>query len=346
VLLTSGTVTSAAIVARRLPKGAIHQYVPLDMPAFVGRFLDHWRPDLAIFAESELWPIMIAEAHRRRIPLIIVNGRMSLRSFERWRRFPRTIRTLLSRFDLCLAQAAADASRFSALAAPRVATVGNLKFDVPPPPADEAALAALGASAGGRPIWLAASTHPGEDELIAAAHRALRERFPKLLTMIAPRHPERGDAMAGSLGEGGVTILQRSRGFLPDAGTGIYIADTLGELGLFYRLAPIVFIGGTLVRKGGQNPIEPAKLGCAILHGPHVDNFVEAFRALDEEGGARAVRDPPAMAGEVARLLADSRAAESMAAAAARAVTTLTGALDRTMSALDPYLMQIALERR
>jgi 3-deoxy-D-manno-octulosonic-acid transferase len=346
VLVTSGTVTSAAVVARRLPRGALHQYVPLDLPAFVKRFLDHWRPDLAIFAESELWPMTIVEAHRRRIPLVLVNGRMSRRSFERWRRLPGTIRSLLARFDLCLAQSAADATRFVALDAPRVSNVGNLKFDTPPPPADRTALASLQASLKGRPVWLAASTHPGEEEIFAAAHRALRSRFPGLLTIIAPRHPERGGALSESLASGGLAVVQRSRGFLPDGGTDIYIADTVGELGLFYRAVSIVLVGGTMVAKGGQNPIEPAKLGCAILHGPHVENFIEAFAVLDDAGGAKRVREPEAIAAELGHLLGSAASVDRMAAAALEAVSSLTGALDRTMAALDPYLMQIALERR
>jgi 3-deoxy-D-manno-octulosonic-acid transferase len=346
VLLTSGTVTSASVVARRKAKGVIHHYVPLDIPAFVRRFLDHWRPDLAIFAESELWPSMIVEAHRRRVPLVLVNARMSRRSFERWRRLPRTIGPLLRRFEACLAQSAEDASRFAALGAPHVAAPGNLKFDAPAPPADPARLASLRAAVAPRPIVLAASTHPGEEAVLADVHLGLKRRVPGLLTIIAPRHPDRGDDIAAELAQRGLVIVQRARGVLPDSGTDIYLADTVGELGLFYRLSRIVFVGGTLVPHGGQNPIEPAKLGCAILHGPHVDNFRDAFEVLDQTGGARAVGDTRALGSALARLLHDHAGVEEMARAAGSAVGTLGGALDRTLGALDPYLMQISLERR
>jgi 3-deoxy-D-manno-octulosonic-acid transferase len=346
VLITSGTVTSASVVARRLPRGAIHQYVPLDIPAFVGRFLDHWQPDMVVFAESELWPSMITEAHERHLPLVLVNARMSNRSFERWKRFPRTVRALLGRFELCLAQSRADARRFAVLDAPRVSAAGNLKFDAPPPPADRAALAALQTAMQARPLLLAASTHAGEEAIVAAAHHRLKERFPDLLTIIAPRHPDRGEAVAGEVSASGLTLLQRSRGFLPQRGTEVYLADTMGELGLFYRLSRVVFVGGSLVPRGGQNPIEAAKLACSILHGPHVHNFIETYAALDEAGGARRVTDAASLAAQAEGLLADPAAAAAMAEAGGRAVASLAGALDRTMAALDPYLMQLALERR
>lgn len=344
VVITTGTTTSAAVVASRLPRGAVHQYVPFDMPALVRRFLDHWHPRLAIFAESELWPTMIVEAHRREIPLVLVNARMSVRSFERWKRFPRTISALLGRFDLCLCQSTADAARFAALDARRVTSTGNLKFDAPPLPADPVALASLRAATKNRPTWIAASTHPGEEAVIAAAHRVLKMRIPDILTIIVPRHPNRGGDIAGDAAMDGLNIVQRSRGFLPDLGTDIYIADTLGEVGLFYRLSRLVLVGGTFARRGGQNPIEPAKLACAILHGPHVDNFLEAYGALDSSGAARRVESAESLASEVGALLSDPVEIDRMALAGAEAVASLAGALDRTMSAIDPYLMQLSLE--
>ncbi|MDQ0470448.1 3-deoxy-D-manno-octulosonic acid transferase [Labrys wisconsinensis] len=343
VLVTSGTVTSAAVLARRLPPGCLHQFVPLDVPAFVRRFLRAWRPDVAIFVESELWPVMITEAHRHRVPLVLVNGRMSSRSFARWRRLPRTIAALLGRFDLCLAQSAADAERFAALAAPRVSAPGNLKFDAAPLPFDGAALARLQATLRGRPVWVAASTHEGEEAIAAAVHARVRSGVPDLLTIIVPRHPERGDAIADVAAGQGFNVLQRSRGFEPDRGVEIYVADTVGELGLFYRLARIVFVGGSLVRHGGQNPAEAARLGAAVLHGPHTGNFVDAYAALDRHGGAAAVADGDALAAEVERLLVDPAAVGAMAAAGERAVAGLAGALDRVVGALDPYLVHLAL---
>ena len=341
VLMTTGTVTSAAVMAQRLPEGAVHQYVPLDVPAFVARFLDHWRPDMAIFAESELWPSMLAGVKQRRIPLFLVNGRMSRRSFARWGRLPATIRAMLGAFDLCLAQSGPDGERLAALGAPRVLATGNLKFDVPPPPADEAALSALRQAIGDRPVWLAASTHEGEESLAADVHARLAQRFPGLLTVLAPRHPERGGAIRAALAARGMITAQRSDGVLPDAKTAVYIADTMGEMGLLYRAVQVVFVGGSLVRHGGQNPVEPAKLGAAVLHGPHVHNFVEAYAAIDAAGGALVVPDAAALATEVTRLLADQAAARTVSAAAAQAVAALSGALERTMAALEPTLARL-----
>ena len=196
-----------------------------------------------------------------------------------------------ARFDLCLARTPADGARFSELGAPRVVTSGNLKLDVPAPPADARALEALKAAIGGRPVIAAASTHAGEETAVIEAHRRLRKNFPGLLTLIAPRHPDRGAGVAQIAGAAGLKTAVRSFGELPDAATEIYVADTMGELGLIYRLAPIVFIGGSLIPHGGQNPIEAAKLGAVILHGPHVGNFAEIYAALDAAHGAEPVAD-------------------------------------------------------
>ena len=245
VLCTSGTVTSANLAEQRLPKGAIHQFVILDTPRFVNRFFDHWQPDLALFVESDLWPNLIVTSAERGIPLVLVNGRLSESSFNRWRRVPGTIGALLRCFDLCLAQSPAHGERYRALGAPRVATTGNLKFDVPEPPADADRLAQLQAALAERTVLAGASTHAGEEEMLVEAHRRLRGAFPRLLTIIVPRHPERGPSILDITGAAGLEAALRSRGELPRADTDVYIADTLGELGLIYRLAPIVFVGGS-----------------------------------------------------------------------------------------------------
>jgi 3-deoxy-D-manno-octulosonic-acid transferase len=302
------------------------------------RFLDHWRPDLALFAESELWPNAIIEARRRGIPLGLLNARMSERSLRRWRRLPRTIAVLTGCFDLCLAQSAADAERYRFLGAYAVTTVGNLKYDVPAPPADQVELASLKGMTAGRQILLAASTHAGEEALLAHAHGALAGRFPGLLTIIVPRHPQRGAEIAAEIQAAGLRAALRSRGLSPDKACDIYIADTVGELGLFYRLTPLVFMGKSLVPHGGQNPIEPAKLGAAILHGPHVQNFAEVYAALDAAGGARSVADGEALPQAFAEMIGDPRALRDMARAAGLTVERLTGAVDRTMQAIEPYL--------
>jgi 3-deoxy-D-manno-octulosonic-acid transferase len=344
ILLTSGTVTSAAIVAKRFPPDIIHQYVPYDSPRYVGRFLDHWRPSLALFIESDLWPNLILTAAARRLPMVLINGRMSPRSFPRWQRARNTISALLEKFEVCLAQSDTDAERYAALGARNVITTGNLKLDVPAPPADPAKLEKLMAMTRGRPVIVAASTHPGEEEILVETHRRLASFFPGLLSVIVPRHPDRGNAVAGIVASAGLRFVQRSREELPAANTDVYIADTMGELGLFYRLAGVVFMGGSLVEHGGQNPIEAVKLGAAVVHGPHVFNFSEVYEALDKAGGARRADGGEVLVKQLGQLLADPKARDAQAANGERVVEQLGGALERTLAALEPYLMQLRIE--
>lgn len=339
VLVTTGTVSSARILGERLPPGALHQFVPLDVPSMVRRFLDHWRPELAILAESELWPNLMIETTRRSIPLVLVNARLSRRSFERWRRLPRFIGPLLGLVDLCLAQSAADAERFLALGMPRVAVAGNLKFDAAPPPADVAPFERLSEAVGTRPLWLAASTHPDEERLLLDVHFGIAESRPDILTAIVPRHAERGAAIAAAAAARGLVASRRSLGETITDATGLYVADTMGELGLLYRIAPIVFMGKSLGgAAGGQNPLEPAKLGCCILHGPAIASFTDIYALLDARGGSMAVDDHVALTSAVIRLLDDPDAMDTMAAAAAGAIEAGAGATDRIMAALDPLL--------
>lgn len=344
VLMTTGTVTSAALMERRLPPGAFHQFVPVDLPAAVDRFLDHWRPDAVLWIESEIWPNLLNGIRRRRIPAALVNARLSQRSFGRWRRMPGFIRGLLSTFDLVLAQTEGDGERLRALGAGAVVCAGNLKYSAAPPPADSAALATLGQAVAGRPLWLFASTHPGEDELAADVHRALEGRLPGLLTVIAPRHPHRGPAIARLMGERGLSVASRSAGALPGVGDAVYVADTLGELGLLYRLAPVVCMGGSFIRHGGQNPVEPAQLGCAVLYGPHMWNFAEITAALEAAGGARPLADAAALAPAVESLLCDEGARAPLVAGAARVTGDNRRAVDRVAAALAPLLAP-ALEK-
>lgn len=331
VLVTTGTVTSARLMAARLPEGAVHQYVPVDRPDWVARFLAHWRPDLALWLESELWPNLVLATRARGKPMVLVNARMSARSAARWRWAPGMIRQLLGAFDLCLAQTEEVAARFRDLGAARVATPGNLKFAAAPLPADEVALDALRAAIGDRPRWLAASTHPGEEAIVGQVHRALASRFSGLLTMVAPRHPARGGEIAALLPG---RVRQRSDREMPDGDC--YVADTLGELGLFYRLAPVVLIGGSLVPHGGQNPLEPARLGCAVLHGPHMANFADALDLLGE--ALTPVADAAALGEAVAALLGDAGRRARLATLAQARADDGAGALQAVLAALAPYL--------
>jgi 3-deoxy-D-manno-octulosonic-acid transferase len=346
VLVTSGTVSSATLAEHRLPPGALHQFIPLDAPRYVARFLEHWRPDLALFVESDLWPNLILASAERRIPIIMVNGRLSERSFRRWRLVPSAIAALLGRFDLCLAQSSADAQRYAQLGAPRVRSTGNLKLDVPAPPADDASLIRLQSLTLDRAIVAAASTHPGEEAAIIAADRRLRAKYPKLLTVIAPRHPTRGASIAELAQAAGLSAALRSRGDLPTPDVQLYIADTLGELGLIYRIAPVVFMGGSLARHGGQNPVEAIRLGAAVIHGPHVWNFTEIYATLDKANGAKLVNGEASLTAGLDEWLGNSAGRNAAIEAAKATLHGLGGALERTLTALDPYLLQLRLEQR
>ncbi|MHA1536288.1 MAG: 3-deoxy-D-manno-octulosonic acid transferase [Alphaproteobacteria bacterium] len=343
VLVTTGTLTSAKLMEERLPDGAFHQFVPIDRRPEVRRFLAHWRPDLALWLESELWPNLLAETAGRGTPIVLINARMSRRSFARWRRQAGFARFVLTRFALCLAQSEGDAERLAVLGAPSPRCAGNLKFASPPLPAADGALESLRADIGGRPLWLASSTHPGEEEIIADAHESLGKRFSELLTIIVPRHPGRGQAIAGALAKRGLGVGLRSAGDGIAAGTAVYVADTMGELGLFYRLAGVVFIGGSLVPHGGQNPIEPAQLDSAILHGPHMMNFQPIVAALTKERAAQEVTDAASVAEAVGNLLADSGERRRRALAAGKVAASEAGVLERYLEALAPYLASLPL---
>jgi 3-deoxy-D-manno-octulosonic-acid transferase len=338
LLLTTATVTSARLARTRMPKGVLHQYVPFDIQVFVQRFLRHWRPDLAVLVESEIWPNLVLETKAQGIPLLLINGRMSASSFKRWRRRPGLSRPLFSAFDLVLAQNDRLAERFAQLGAPRALDAGNLKADAPPPPADLPGRRKLDAVLAGRTVWLAASTHQGEDEIVRAAHLMMRTARPDLLTIIVPRHPERGPLIAELVRAAGLKVVMRSEGKLPDADTDIYVADTIGELGLFYALVPVAFVGGSLGDRGGQNPVEPIKLGAAVLTGPNWQNFRDSYSALIRAGGCKQVTDAASLAEAVLHLLEDGDARETMTKRALGTIAAMGGALPRTLAEFENYL--------
>jgi len=338
LLLTTGTVTSAMVARERLGARALHQYAPLDVPQYVGRFLDHWRPDLGVFAESEIWPNLILESARRRIPLALVNARMTKRSYRRWRSNRAMARPLFGRFSAVLAQNELLARRFKSLGAANVVAAGNLKIDTPAPPVDAAELERLEAAVGGRPLLVAACTHAGEEPMVAEAHLRLRERLPGLLTVIAPRHPERGPAIAGELQAAGLRVARRALGALPDPACDVYVADTIGELGMLYRLAPVAFIGGSLVDRGGHNPIEAVRHAAVVLTGPHWHNFGDTYAALVGQRAVAVVHSAAELAEAAGRLIVDVGERGGMRARAEEALAGLTGALPRTVEALLRYL--------
>ncbi len=311
VLLTTGTVTSARLAAERLPAGALHQFVPLDVPGWVARFLAHWRPDAAVFLESEIWPNLLGACDERGIQRFLVNGRLSAASTRNWKRAPGTARRLLGGFAAIHAQSAGDAANFRALGAMQVREWGNLKFFAAPLPVDEAVLVSLQAAIPG-PVWLAASTHPGEEALVFAAHQALLPDFPGLVTLLVPRHPERGAVVAAICGG----APRRSLGQAPVPGQ-VYVADTLGELGLFFRLAPFAFVGNSLAGFGGHNIVEPALLARPVICGPHLENFEEAAARLRSVQALLEVEGEEGLAGAARGWLADPAASHAAGVRAA-----------------------------
>ncbi len=338
VLLTTGTVTSAQLMSKRLPKRAMHQYVPVDRMPYARRFLDHWRPDLVLWVESEIWPNLLSEIRHRGIPAAMVNARLSARSYDRWRRIPGAIRSLLSTFRVILPWNEETAGRLRELGIHQIGPVGNLKFSADPLPVDKDALRILKMAIGKRPLWLAVSTHEGEEPQCAAAHRQAAESATDLLTIIVPRHPARGPAIAKALSASGFTVALRSAGALPEPGTDVYVSDTMGEMGTILRLSPIVFIGGSLVPHGGHNPIEPAQLDSAILYGPHMANFAEITSQLDAADAALEVADATALGTAVSRLLSKPKARQRLADAASGVAERNAGVIDRMMTSLEPLL--------
>ena len=317
VLLTCTTVTAMGLMQARVPEGVIVQFLPLDLPGPVERFLSHWRPDVAVMVESEFWPRLIHATHARGIPLVLANARMSEKSARAWARVPGLARAILGRFTALAAPDDLMAARLVALGADpaRLRVTGTLKRAAERLPVDPGELARLRAAVAGRPIWLAASTHPGEEAVVAEAHRAVRAVLPEAVLVLAPRHPARADEITDVLAEAGLDVARRSRGDAPVVA--VYLADTLGEMGLWFDLCPIAFVGGSLVPGiGGHNAYEPALHGSAILHGRHVGNFADLYARLDAAGAAQPVAEAGALAAVVLRLLQDGAARAGLAEAA------------------------------
>lgn len=335
VLVTTGTVTSARRLAGNLPVGVRHQYVPVDTQGAVRRFLDHWRPDLAIWIESELWPRLVVDTSARGVPMAIVNARLSARSHTRWQRARGMAADLFGRFKVILTQDNETVERLASIgAASRFA--GNLKALVALPDPDPDEAQRFGSAMGDRPVWLAASTHVGEDEILLQAQRTLCADTGCLM-ILAPRHPERADSIAALATATGLSVARRSAGQMPGPGTDVFLADTLGEMALWYTLAPVTFVGGSLAPRGGHTPFEPILGGSAVVHGPHVDNFAPAYAALHVAEAAEVASEVEAIAAMVHNLLtneAPRKAMHTRALAAHEALRPDVGAIADTLVAL------------
>jgi 3-deoxy-D-manno-octulosonic-acid transferase len=340
ILLTTGTVASAQLLAGKLPDGILHQYVPVDRMAYIMPFLDHWKPDLALWIESELWPNLLAGLRRRNVPAALVNARMSEKSFRHWQMARGWAAEILSTFNLCLAQTVQDQARLEALGARRVLNVGNLKYVSEPLSCDVHELIRLRQQVAERPIWLLASSHPGEEALALEWHQRLMKIFPDLLTVIAPRHAARGHEIEALIQASGLSGARRSRNQDIAAGTAVYLADTMGEMGLFYRFSPLTVMGGSLTPVGGHNIIEPAQLGAAIVIGPYMFNFSEIAREFAAAGAARSVADTEDIPAVIEALLKDRAASQALGQAAKNLAQQKHHVLDEILQALDPLFTQ------
>lgn len=345
VLLTTGTVTSASLVENRFGSRLIHQYAPLDLKSAVRRFLEHWKPDLALVCESEIWPLRINGLAKRHIPQVMVNAHMSERSFHSWKKRPALAAHIFRQIDAAIGQTDADAEQYHALGVKTVAVSGNLKADVAPLE-NKALLQQYQAAISKRPVWAAISTHEGEELIAAEVHAALKSRLPDLLTIIVPRHPERSAAVVEMLNGKNLNIVQRSHDGVPGPQTDILLGDTIGEMGLFLRLARVAFIGKSLGDQGGHNPLEPALLGSAILTGPHVENFQDTFDAFFAQRAARIVEDATQLAVQVNTLLTHEKLRQDMADAAYRTATDMSGALERTLKVLRPFIQPLIMQAK
>ena len=317
-LVTSSARSSAEVFAANLPLRTRHQYLPLDAPRYLRRFLDHWRPDLSVWAEQDLWPGAVYAADRRGIPLALVNARMNANAFARRRRAAAVYRDLLPRFALIAAQDAGTAGHLVQLGAGEVQVTGSLKAAAPALVADPDEVARMRRVLGGRRVWLAASTHAGDEEVVLNAHRTLMVDDPGACLILVPRVPARSAEVAAMAARCGMPVTLRSGGSAP--GAGVFVVDRFGELGLWYRVARVALVGGGF-GIGGHNPWEPAHLGCAVLHGPGVGNFVADYRALHAADAAVAV----VTSGDVLAALNDHLAMDQAARARQMADRAVAG---------------------
>ena len=334
IMVTSGTVTSADLMAKRLPERAFHQFIPIDSPWGARHFVRHFKADAVLWFESDFWPNLLASIHAAKIPLILLNGRISDRSFKRWQKAKWFIRPLLQNFSLTLGQSPENARRLQVLGSPDIDCVGNIKYAAPPSPYDKDELTHLLGAIGDRACWCGASTHDNEEEQMAFVHEQVKKQFPNLLTICVPRHPHRAEEIEKMLQKRGLTVARRSRQESITPQIDVYLADTIGEMGLLYRLAPVVFVGGSLIPFGGQNMLEPMSLSRAVMIGPHAFNFKEIVQSGQETQSLLVVQDKQALADEVQQLLSQPQMRSEMAERAHQMATSEMAVLDRVYECL------------
>ena len=340
VMVTTGTTTSAEVMAKRLPERAFHQYLPIDNPVFTTRFIRHWQPTIALWFESEFWPAMLSSIKRKNIPLILINGRISNKSFKRWQQFDFIIKELLACFTACLGQSEEDAYRLRVLGAKDAMCLGNLKYAGLPIPVDAAKKEEILRQIGNRPLWLASSTHSDEEFKIGRFLKELQQKHPNLLTIIAPRHPNRGKEIQEKLQQDyGLQVALRSAGEAIEPQTDVYVADTIGEMGIWYEISPIVFIGGSLIPHGGQNFMEPSRCRDAVIVGPHMHNFTDAMNRAKHADGIIQVNDVLELIDVVNQLLSNKELLEAKRSLAYNWATSEAKVLDGIVEKIQGYMV-------
>ena len=340
VMVTTGTTTSAEVMAKRLPERAFHQYLPIDNPMFTTRFIRHWQPTIALWFESEFWPAMLSSIKRKNIPLILINGRISNKSFKRWQQFDFIIKELLACFTACLGQSEEDAYRLRVLGAKDAMCLGNLKYAGLPIPVDATKKEEIMRQIGNRPLWLASSTHNDEEFKIGRFLKELQQKHPNLLTMIAPRHPNRGKEIQEKLQQDyGLKVALRSAGEPIEPQTDVYVADTIGEMGIWYEISPIVFIGGSLIPHGGQNFMEPSRCRDAVIVGPHMHNFTDAMNRAKHADGIIQVNDVLELVDMVDQLLSNKELLEAKRSLAYNWATSEAKVLDGIVEKIQGYMV-------
>ncbi len=338
VMVTTGTVTSADVMNKRLPERAFHQFIPIDNPIFTTRFVKYWHPDVVLWFESEFWPAILSSIRRKNIPLILINGRISNKTFKRWQQFDFLSKELLSCFTLCLGQSEEDAYRLRVLGAKDAICLGNLKYAGLPLPIDEEKRNELLTQINNRPLWLASSTHNDEEVKVAKIHQRLLAKFPDLLLIIAPRHPNRGQEITDELHKLNMKTALRSANEKITAATNIYIADTIGEMGLWYDIANLVFIGGSLIPHGGQNFIEPSRVRDAVIVGPYMHNFTDAMNRAKKADAIMQINDTVELEELVSQLLENKDLLEAKRSLAYNWATSESKVLDGIMDKVKGYI--------
>ncbi|GAA4663147.1 lipid IV(A) 3-deoxy-D-manno-octulosonic acid transferase [Bartonella pachyuromydis] len=343
VLLTTGTVTSSSLVKKMFGNRLIHQYAPLDLDLAMRRFISHWKPDLVLVCESEIWPLRIKELAKMHIPQILVNAHMSERSFKAWQKRPVLAKHIFKHIDLVIGQNERDIAYYHTLGVKSVALSGNLKADVLPVE-DKALLTHYLSAIGNRPVWAALSTHEEEEEIAFEVHRILKDYLPDLLTIIVPRHPDRLEELIKKCNNRNLRFVRRSSNAVPEDNTDILWGDTIGEMGLFLRLSKVSFIGKSLCGNGGHNPLELAFFHSAILTGPYVSNFQEMFEKFLTHEAAFMIQDTEQLATQVYKLLTNEALRKEMVDKAYEIATGMAGAFERTLKFLEPFLHPLVIQ--